>query len=53
MSRIIAQGSFNRLFVNCLTLGGEEYLTFGGCSVNSGGNMDPKSGIFCVPVTGL
>ncbi|XP_023339618.1 uncharacterized protein LOC111709908 [Eurytemora carolleeae] len=32
--------------------GGEEYLTFGGCSVNSGGNMDPKSGIFSVPVTG-
>jgi len=33
-------------------LGGEEYLTFSACSVNSGGGLDPKTGIFSVPVTG-
>ncbi len=33
-------------------LGGEEYLTFSSCTVNSGSAMDPKSGIFNVPVTG-
>ena len=29
--------------------GGEEYLTFNGCSVNVGNAMDPKSGIFTAP----
>lgn len=32
--------------------GGEEYLTFSSCPVNSGQAMDFKSGIFSVPVTG-
>ena len=32
--------------------GGEEYLTFSSCPVNSGSAMDHKSGIFTVPVTG-
>ena len=32
--------------------GGEEYLTFSSCPVNSGAAMEPKSGIFTVPVTG-
>ena len=29
--------------------GGEEYLTFNGCSVNVGNAMDPKSWIFTAP----
>ena len=32
--------------------GGEEYLTFSMCTVNEGGGMDPKSGIFTAPVPG-
>jgi hypothetical protein len=32
--------------------GGEEYLTFGQCTVNEGGGMDPKSGMFTAPVSG-
>ena len=32
--------------------GGEEYLTFNQCTVNEGGGMDPKSGIFLAPVAG-
>ena len=32
--------------------GGEEYLTFSSCPVNSGAAMDFKSGIFTVPITG-
>jgi len=32
--------------------GGEEYLTFSSCPVNSGDAMDFKSGIFTVPITG-
>ena len=31
------------------TGGGEEYLTFEGCSVNVGNAMDAKSGIFTAP----
>ena len=31
------------------TGGGEEFLTFNGCSVNVGNAMDPKSGIFTAP----
>ena len=34
------------------TGGGEEYLTFSSCPLNTGGAMDNKSGIFSVPVTG-
>merc|ERR1719336_1882058 len=34
------------------TGGGEEYLTFSSCPLNTGGAMDNKSGIFTVPVTG-
>ena len=33
--------------------GGEEYLTFSSCSVNSGNAMNHKSGIFTVPITGM
>ena len=32
--------------------GGEEYLTFGQCTVNEGSGMDPKSGIFTAPIPG-
>eukprot|EP00092_Neocalanus_flemingeri_P013756 GFUD01014836.1.p1 GENE.GFUD01014836.1~~GFUD01014836.1.p1 ORF type:complete len:356 (-),score=124.55 GFUD01014836.1:51-1061(-) len=32
---------------------GEEYLTFSGCSVNTASAMDPKSGTFSVPISGL
>jgi len=32
--------------------GGEENLTFQGCSVNIGGGMDPESGIFSCPLGG-
>jgi hypothetical protein len=35
-----------------ITIGGEEYLTFSSCTLNSGAAMDPKSGIFTAPVTG-
>ncbi|XP_023321329.1 uncharacterized protein PFB0145c isoform X2 [Eurytemora carolleeae] len=34
-------------------LGGEEYLTFSHCTVNSGAAMDPKSGVFTVPYSGI
>jgi len=33
--------------------GGEENLTFQGCSVNTGGGMDPDTGIFTAPIGGL
>jgi len=33
--------------------GGEENLTFQGCSVNTGGGMDPETGIFTAPIGGL
>ena len=33
--------------------GGEDYLTFTGCSVNIGQAMNPKSGEFVVPEPGL
>jgi len=33
--------------------GGEENLTFQGCSTNVGGGMDPESGIFTAPAGGL
>ena len=32
--------------------GGEEYLTFTHCTLNVGGNMDPKSGIFTATIAG-
>ena len=32
--------------------GGEEYLTFTQCTLNVGGNMDPKSGIFTATIAG-
>ena len=32
--------------------GGEEYLTFSHCTVNNGGNMDPKSGVFTSTIGG-
>lgn len=32
--------------------GGEEYLTFSGCTVNAGGAMDHKAGVFTAPVSG-
>ena len=32
--------------------GGEEYLTFSHCTVNNGGNMDPKSGVFTATIGG-
>jgi len=32
--------------------GGEEYLTFAGCLTNSGGAMNPTSGVFSAPVAG-
>jgi hypothetical protein len=43
---------FNAVREDPYTSGGEEYLTFSSCSVNSGNAMDPKSGIFTVPLTG-
>jgi len=43
---------FNAVREEPYTLGGEEYLTFSTCTVNSGNAMDPASGIFTVPVTG-
>merc|ERR1712200_5737 len=33
--------------------GGEENPTFQGCSVNTGGGMDPDTGIFTAPIGGL
>ena len=33
--------------------GGEDYMTFSGCSVNIGQAMNPKSGEFTVPEPGL
>jgi len=33
--------------------GGEENLTFSGCTANSGGGMDPDTGIFTCPIGGL
>merc|ERR1712117_679932 len=33
--------------------GGEENLTFQGCSANTGGGMDPDTGIFTCPIGGL
>ena len=33
-------------------MGGEEYLTFSGTRNNLGGGMDPKSGVFTVPMAG-
>merc|ERR1712066_117555 len=33
--------------------GGEENLTFQGCSVNTGGGMDAETGIFTCPIGGL
>jgi len=33
-------------------VGGEEYLTFSGTRNNLGGGMDPKSGVFTVPMAG-
>ena len=42
------------LFVNILYfLGGEDYLTFTGTTVNIGQAMDPKSGQFVTPEPGL
>ena len=35
------------------TDGGEDYMTFNGCSVNIGNAMNPKSGEFVVPEPGL
>ena len=35
------------------TDGGEDYMTFTGCSVNIGQAMNPKSGEFVVPEPGL
>lgn len=32
--------------------GGEENLTFQGCTVNVGGGMDPDTGCFCAPLGG-
>jgi len=43
---------FNAIREEPYTLGGEEYLTFASCPVNSGNAMDPTSGIFTVPITG-
>ena len=33
--------------------GGEEYLTFGSCSLNVGGGMDAQSGVFTAPTEGI
>ena len=43
---------FSAVREEAYTGGGEEYLTFSSCPVNSGAAMEPKSGIFTVPVTG-
>jgi len=43
---------FSAVREEAYTRGGEEYLTFSTCPVNSGAAMEPRSGIFTVPVTG-
>ena len=43
---------FNAVRDEPYVTGGEEYLTFSSCTVNSGNAMDPKSGIFIAPATG-
>ncbi|CAB4065285.1 FGFR1 [Lepeophtheirus salmonis] len=35
------------------TKGGEEYLTFSGCSLNYGNAFDPTSGVFTAPISGI
>ena len=43
---------FNNVREEPYTLGREEYLTFASCPVNAGNAMDPRSGIYTVPITG-
>jgi hypothetical protein len=43
---------FNAVREEAYLAGGEEYLTFDHCTVNSGGAMEPGSGVFTAPLTG-
>jgi len=44
---------FNAYRTKAYDGGGEENLTFQGCSVNTGGGMDTDTGIFTCPIGGL
>ena len=44
---------FNALREEPYVNGGEEYLTFSSCSVNVSNSMEPKTGVFTAPVSGV